>query len=321
MDEQKTAFLSHKPALSGPIELLNKSLDIYKNNFEVIFGILAIPFLLRIFSSFFGGMGQGNPKEIAISALLSSAFAIAAVIFNLLATLAVFYVIKERDRKIGIGEALSLASKKLMSYFWVSFLVGFITFGGFGLFIVPGIIFSLWFSLSFVILVVENLKGRDALLRSKQLTGGNLAGIFWRGLVIIFMVIAVQIFFSIVIAGPITFINKFAGEIIYSVISVLFAPLLLIYPYLIYEDLRKIKSDVLYDPAKERPKFTKFIVIGVIGTIAFLVIMTIFLGVLIMATVKMLETPGNPLEQIFKSFTPTSTDLQNYQLPDSGTYQ
>ena len=45
--------------------------------------------------------------------------------------------------------------------------------GGFVFFIVPGVIFSIWLSFSVLILIVENEKGTNALVRSKEYVKGR----------------------------------------------------------------------------------------------------------------------------------------------------
>ena len=56
----------------------------------------------------------------------------------------------------------------IWQFFWISLLRGWAVLGGLILFIIPGIIFSIWFSLSLYILVAEGLKGTSAIKQNCQ---------------------------------------------------------------------------------------------------------------------------------------------------------
>jgi len=63
---------------------------------------------------------------------------------------------------------------------YTSLLVGIIIFGGTLLFIVPGIIFSVWYVFSIFAVVFDGKKGLKALKTSKELIVGRWFHIFWR---------------------------------------------------------------------------------------------------------------------------------------------
>lgn len=69
---------------------------------------------------------------------------------------------------------IKAAYKKLFPLLGASILIGLATFGGFLLFIVPGIIFSTWFSLTFFVMFDENLGAVAAMKRSKELVTGHV---------------------------------------------------------------------------------------------------------------------------------------------------
>ena len=63
-------------------------------------------------------------------------------------------------------------------------LVGIVVMLGFLLFIVPGIIFSLWFYVVIPVVVLEGLAGSRAMGRSRELVRGNLDKAFLLGLAV-----------------------------------------------------------------------------------------------------------------------------------------
>lgn len=63
---------------------------------------------------------------------------------------------------------------------YTSLLAGIIIFGGTLLFIIPGIIFSVWYMFSTYAVILDGKKGREALRMSKSLVTGRWWRILWR---------------------------------------------------------------------------------------------------------------------------------------------
>lgn len=247
-------------SLPGVKELLKRTWQIYKERFLVFLGIMLIPFLIAfplgvIFYLF--------PKlPILISFSLLVLFTIITIITTLWSSVSLLYAIKERKQKIGIKESLIRGWSKLISYCWVLALTGLIVLGGFLLLIAPGIIFSVWFSFATFVLVSEDLKGMNALFRSKQLVAGFWWKVFWRLLAI--SIIGFGIGFAVDLIGKtlkIPFIEDFVGLFL--------TPFLVTYSFLIYEDLRKIQGELPFEPPKRSAKI-KFILVGIAGILLFL---------------------------------------------------
>lgn len=221
-------------------ELLSKTFQIYKKRIGVFLVISVIPFLTYLvfvpffliplflnlpFIAFYKSLG---PFLLIPLISVIVVLGIMMVIVNLWAGVSLLYAIKERDQEIGIRESFAKAWPKILSYWWISILVGVITMLGFLLLIIPGIIFSIWFSLASYALVSEEKKGMKALLRSKELVKGYWWKIFWR-----FLVLTSIVFLITFIAGFIPFI----GNIIYIFIT----PFSVTFSFLIYENLKQLK--------------------------------------------------------------------------------
>jgi len=225
-------------------ELLKQAFQIYKNRIGVFLVISIIPFLASLVFAplfliplllglpiilFYKGLGLVLLIPLI---LVTVVLAIAIFIVNLWAGVSLLYAIKERDQEIGIRESFAKARPKILSYWWISILVGLITMLGFILLIVPGIIFSVWFSLAVYVLVSEEKKGMKALLRSKELVKGYWWKIFWRLLVLSFVV-----FLIAYIAGFIPFVK--------NIIYIFITPFSVTFSFLIYENLKKLKCSKL----------------------------------------------------------------------------
>jgi hypothetical protein len=215
----------------------------YKNNFWKFLFISVIPLVVSfLFSIFFLKHQSADPLSIPS---LQDFFPLIPIfliiiIISLWANLSLLHAIKERENKISIKEALARGWSSLGSGIWVSFLTLIIVGAGFVLFIIPGIIFSIWFLLALYVLVDENKKGMDALKRSKELISGYLTAYWGRtflfGLifsVILFLVSFIIKFFSVFL--PI--INYLA-----TIINVIAAPLFAIFSFLVYEKIKTAKE-------------------------------------------------------------------------------
>ncbi|HDZ54809.1 MAG TPA: hypothetical protein ENI19_01000 [Candidatus Nealsonbacteria bacterium] len=251
IENQQFSSLPPQPEISslpGIGDLFSRTWQIYKERIWVFLGIMILPVFINLgIALFSGGLFISVSEPERLSPLLTiwlpvmPIFVLTAIIINLWAPVALLYATKEREEKIRIKESFVRGWHKIISYSWISFLMGIIIFFGFLLFIIPGIIFIIWFSLATYVLVAEDLTGTKALSRSKQLVSGNWWKVFWR-----FSVITI---IAIVISLIINFISRLAGiprEIdIFSVIILLFfVPFAVTYTFLIYEDLRKLKESV-----------------------------------------------------------------------------
>lgn len=226
-------------------ELLSKTFQIYKERIGVFLGIAVISFLASLLFVpffllliFFGLSFIVFYKSLGIVLLLfiiliTIVLGVAVFLVNLWASIALLYAVKERDQKIGIKESFAKAWHKILSYWWISILVGFITMLGFFLLIIPGIIFSIWFSLVAYILISEEKKGMKALARSKQLIKGYWFNVFWR-----FLVLGFIVFLFTFITGFIPFIR--------NIIYIVAIPFSMTFGFLIYENLKQLKGEVSY---------------------------------------------------------------------------
>lgn len=235
-------------------ELLSKSWEVYKSRFWSIVGLMGVFLLFRLLFLIIGlisgtGVGIGtiflSGTEIKTTPEGWPGF---IIIFLFLLLIGIFlqswinasliYLIKERGQKIGIKKSLKKGWSVLLSFIWIGFLVGLRVFGGSLLFIIPGIIFAVWFAFSEYVLIDEGIKGSKALSRSKELVKGFFGEVLWR----LFIIAAIGI-----IAG---FLQESVEEqtalsIIIALITIFFLnPFSTIYSFLLYKNLKRIKTSM-----------------------------------------------------------------------------
>jgi len=129
------------------------------------------------------------------------------------------------NEKLGIRDSLRRGWQRVFSFMWLYNLTGFIITGGFLLLIVPGVIFLVWFAFAQFILASEDERGMNALLKSKEYVRGKWFDVFLRLFVIWIMSGCVGM---VPVIGPI--------------VSLLFFPFVMIFIYLVYQDLKEIKG-------------------------------------------------------------------------------
>lgn len=223
----------------------------FKNNFKVLLPLALITIGLFLLFGFVLGIttAASSVSFVAVMAKKSTPFLIIAIvsialaviislavlIFQMLANATIIWGIIEADKKekVTIKKAWRQILSKGRSIVWVNFLVIVTVLGGFLLFIIPGFIFSVWFSLALFVLLVENKKGWEALKKSKAL----IQGYFWP---VVFRMIILSL--ALYLASLSLAFIPFFGYLANIALGVVTLPFYYIYLYLIYKNLRTIKA-------------------------------------------------------------------------------
>jgi hypothetical protein len=217
--------------LAGINELFARTWEIYKNRI----GTLITLYLLAVISfvvplGLFLGVGYllslGAP-ESKTALLVGGGMA-----GGIVGCVAMFWgfgalICAVADVGLGIREALEKGWERFLAFSWLYFLSGFIVIGGYLLFIIPGVIFSVWFIFAQFVVAGGQARGMDALFVSREYVRGYWFDVFAR-LVIIWL-------FSVVIGWV---------PIVGAVLSLLAFPFTLIYTWQVCQDLREIKGDI-----------------------------------------------------------------------------
>lgn len=260
-------------------DLFSETFRIYKKRIWTFLGLEAIPF--AVYFIFLAVFGVATFSSLGFSAIFGEAglkigagimaivlfFWLFSIILNFWVSASLVFAIKERGQKIGVKESLGKGRNKLISYIWVSFLGGIIVFGGFLFFIIPGVIFGILFSMAAYVLICEGLRGGSALQRSKELVSGNWWEVF--GKIVFFSFILWIV--SAVLGAFFSFIFQPASIIINFAII----PLPVIFSFLIYEDLKKIKGVRAEGHSAGLDK--KYVIISILGFLLIPAILSISL--------------------------------------------
>ena len=234
-----------KFSLPDSLDILKESWLIYKKRIKTFLGITIIPTLVTIVlmalimgTAFFNpSLINTNPEETFMGAFSfwTAIMFFIAILIQIWSQAALIFAIKDSQEGIGIKESYKRASSKIVSFIWVSFLTWIIVFAGFMFFIIPGIIFALWFCFSALIVIDENIKGTQAILKSKEYVQGMMGAIFWKFLFITFVILALAIIAAL-----------FSGGLLTPIVSFLATPFAVIYYFLVYKKVKEIKSAKQY---------------------------------------------------------------------------
>ena len=217
------------------------------------FGLLGMDTIAsnQLFSTA-SGFGLGLLFSLFMGALGSLLFAwMQATFITMLTTTVEEFV---------LGDLLRTSFKKIIPYWWITVLMILLICGASYLFIVPGIIFSVWFSFSIFLPSSERTHGMMALLKSKEYIRGIWWQVFGRyaalyGLMaaIVFVLIIGIWIVSIVGLGSldypaITLLVVFLFAIAVAFVCALFVPFALSFSYTLYQRTRLAKKDIEVNP-------------------------------------------------------------------------
>jgi len=245
--------------LPGIGDLLKRAFSVYKARLGTFLGIMIFPVISNLFLLIPPAILKDN---LALGIFLFIVFWLAVVIIGFWFQVSLIFAIRDREEKTGIMESFRRGWPKMISFVWISFLAGIITTGGYILFIIPGIIFSVWFAFSVYVLVSEDLRGMNALFRSKQLVAGYWWKVLWR-----FFAIGIVLFVPIILVYAILAVGTsaaFADSVVRTISLLFVTPFTFVFGFLLYEDLKRQKVQTLFEPPKKGTKI-KFILIGIAG--------------------------------------------------------
>ena len=286
-------------SLPGVGDLLSQSWQIFISNAGTYIGIAILPIIIQIIGMvvlFFvllgglvGGLLLGGFQSIASSSsslskitsvsslLLFVAVGLVIAGVHILSQTALIYTAAHREKRIGLGEAFGFASGKLFSFLWVAILSIMIIGGGSLLFIIPGILFAIWFILAPFVLIGEDARGMTALLKSREYIRGNGLAVFWRlfafglivGLAFFALYLGISIIGGIIIAVIKSSMVKLIAGLIFFFIPFIIQPIVAalnaIYTALIYEHLRAARLAPAFAPSIARKAV--FLAIGILGLV------------------------------------------------------
>ncbi|VAV83245.1 hypothetical protein MNBD_DELTA01-1481 [hydrothermal vent metagenome] len=240
--------------LSGIGALFGKTWGVFKARFWTLILILLLNILLVVIGSAIATI----PALISRSLIFISVILIFLVILYVMARCyaALFYAI---PRDCGVKDAFRETKGRTLSFLWIMALQMSVILGGYFLFIIPGIVLSIWLYFPLYVFIEEDERGLNSLLKSMRYVRGHGFSVFIR-LFVLFLLMG--ILGAIPIAGPL--------------LSLILTPFPLIFAYLLYHELREIKGDFHFQPSRNWK--IGFIVVALIGPLLPIIIAISIIG-------------------------------------------
>ena len=164
-------------------QILDKTFRLYKSNFVRFLAVVAvIQVPLGLIAMLLQSVMLQSPGEsAAVFALIGGLVLVFfAVVGRNLCNGALMKSVSESylGKEATVSEAYRFVLPKLGTLIWASILVALIVAAGFILLIVPGVIFSLIYAITIPAIVLEGVKARQGMGRSRSLVKGNLGKVF-----------------------------------------------------------------------------------------------------------------------------------------------
>ena len=227
-----------------------------QEKFLLYWGIAILPTVLQIaFLALGVGVAGGfmNGFSRQSTAIGITVVGVVALIFLIIIQLwsaaTLTYLSVHHDEQLTFKSAMSAGWKHIGSLFWISVLSGLLSLAGFLLFVVPGIIMTVWFTFPLYILMSEGDRGMKALQKSAEYVRGNWGKIFGNMLLvglIVGVISAIFSFFSGKEPGLLGLIVSSLVSGVLTAFSVLFAARL----YLHSKRLKGIPDEAAMQSAK-----------------------------------------------------------------------
>ena len=282
--------------LLPPQQLLKKTWEFYKKRIKTFIGIMLVPtlvtYLMREFlpikqflpSSFSNGSPADFMSQLPLFIGLILLYSLITIIVYLWQQAALLTVITSSSDQVGVYQAFQKGWNKIGQMGLIIFLFGFISMAGFLLFIIPGIVFWVWYGFAGFVYFTENIKGMNALLKSREYVRGLAFSVFRRLLFInLFLFIFIFIPLSVIFLGikqmplPVItlppFLNVLGNQIADVGFTILWTPFVLVYTYLIFQNVKSVRGEFTFSPTR-RAK----IIILLISLLGFLVFPLLGIG-------------------------------------------
>lgn len=245
MEQQGSTNTSSKPVvampkMTGAQELLKQAWAKYKANYELYSGIIAIPILLTTIITLLGmsDKGPGSP----LTALGIVALALVTAVVSIWSQASLMTVVTDSEGMVKtIDQAYEMSWKKLWKYFILVVAVGLMVLGGTILLIIPGIIFMIWFAFAQFVFFEEKIENIDAAWKSKAYVKDYFWPVVWRMLFAI-VIYFIGLIFVNILGSFVSGNNQMVNQILGMVYGVFMGPVLTIYQYGVYKNLKAIKG-------------------------------------------------------------------------------
>lgn len=232
--------------MRGPVTLLKTSWKHTRTHLVLFAGIYVIPavasLVLGVVTAVMASPGAYGGPVLAADTPLGIAVYLAlllgTIVISVSGSLALIKAIITPER-LSILDAYRYGFRHFLSFLWLSILVGVVTILGYILFIIPGIIVSVWFAFAQFVFVTENQRGVSAMKASREYVRGKWWKVFGRMLALAGVALLLYIPIGSVLAVVVPEEMVVVQDIVLGLVHLVFVPFTFTYMYLLYRDLKE----------------------------------------------------------------------------------
>ena len=249
--------------------LVRSSWLFFRPNWKLLVPILAFPELL-----FAAGRALSATKNDVL-VILSIVFLIGGWIVYILAYPTVVTGVHNLSSGAPVSGTLGARYKASSKYFWwyvfLAVISCFVFFGSFTLFIVPGIIMSIYVAMTMFTMVLEDKKGLAMFTESYSLIKDRWGQVFVRLLVLGLLCVIFSVIVGFIVGLLLGIFNIWSPSIAQPIVSLitgsLIGPFSVIYTYKLYLDLKNTRT-ALVQTKNFKGWLVAFLIIGIISAAA-----------------------------------------------------
>lgn len=260
--------------LVGPMELLAEAWKVYTRNITTFIGVIiaaliGYAILAGILTLLASGLVVSGGNSVNVYMVVAMAvIAILGFIIYMWAYASILEAICHRNDRIRVLESIKKSWPLLLPLIWVMIITFFITTGGYFVFIIPGIILSVWFTFAPYVLIAENERGLGALVKSREYVRGYWWPVLGRVVLIGIVGGIIGILIGMILA-LIPDVGKVLENVVGQAVMLLVTPFFMTYMYLLYEDMKAVKGEVPSEASKrQKVVYTIFTVITILFFVA-----------------------------------------------------
>lgn len=182
--------------------------------------MMVVGFLLIGFGAGISGILNENPLSWGFGALaVFLIFFIVLAVISSIAQIGSVIIFYEGNPKIRIFDVVKRSTRYILPLIGAGILIFLIVFGGLFLFLIPGIVFSIFLSLAYYAVIVENKGPLAALRRSMYLVKSNFSGFFIRVLALWGVVFLVNVVLSLILSSVAESTGEDTASLVISLIN------------------------------------------------------------------------------------------------------
>lgn len=220
--------------MRSPLTLLKDAIGVFKVNPKLYMGIYLVPLVVTFLMVFLVKDPETSYMSGADWVLFLSFIALTMVV-NIFMGIAMVFAVS--DSNLSVKGAYAKAKPYFWRYIGLVILLSVIVMVGMILLVIPGIIFAVWLSMAYFVLILENKNITDSLKQSKDYVTGHWWGVFGRMLFLVLASIVVGLAAGIVIGIFSIFIPEMVVGILFNLLNLVLVPISVSYFYLLYRDL------------------------------------------------------------------------------------